>query len=166
MESIKTLYVVRHGKSSWEQAGVDDIDRPLKERGIRNAYEIAEIVNKSYPKPDCLITSPAARALSTALIFSRMLATKTEQFIIRESLYLANVGDIESLLFEQSNKWNTIMIFGHNPGFTDFVNQYSYLGLENLPTAGLVYMQFKAAGWSDIDKNNLLTCSTEFPNEI
>jgi phosphohistidine phosphatase len=166
MESIKKLFVVRHGKSSWEQPGVEDIDRPLKERGIKNSYEIAELITKKYPHPDCLITSPASRALNTAIIFSRILNTPPDQLIVKDSLYLAEVEEIEEILFEQNNKWNSIMIFGHNPGFTDFVNKYSNLRLQNLPTAGLVYMQFKADKWREIAKNNLLDCSTEFPKEI
>ena len=165
MGSGKTLYIVRHGKSSWDHPGVSDFDRPLKEKGIRNAYEIAETLNVKKAGPEVIYTSPAARALNTAVIFSRVLNFPDNKIYVRKDLYLADAEEILEIIKETSPEVNSVMVFGHNPGFTELVNHLSDLRLPNLPTSGMVCLQFSSKSWVDIEKGNLSSSYCEFPGD-
>ena len=163
MGLLKTLFIVRHGKSAWDQTGISDIDRPLKDRGIRNAYEIAETLKKKHTKPDAIYSSPAARALNTAIIFSRVLEVPSDHLYVKEDLYLADLSEIIDVIKETDTSINSVMVFGHNPGFTDLANYLSELRLQNLPTAGLVCLQFNIKTWDEIDKRKLASSYFDFP---
>ena len=163
MDLQKTLFIARHGKSSWDQHGVADFDRPLKERGIKNAYEIAEFMVSKELLPEIIYTSPAARALNTAIIFSRVLNFPEKDIFLRNELYLADFEEIMNVVRQTSVGSKSVMIFGHNPGVTDLANFLSDLRLTNLPTAGLVTLTFTARNWNEVQKSNLISSSCDFP---
>ena len=163
MGKTKTLFIVRHGKSSWDNNSLSDIDRPLKERGIIDAYSVADKIKNNNLIPQLLITSSAIRALHTATIFARVLGINKENIVILKDLYQAETEKIIQIIRSTSNEVDSLMIFGHNPGFTDVVNKLSNLSLGNLPTSGLVKIVFKVDKWKRIDKVSLVDESYEFP---
>ncbi len=112
---MKTLFIVRHGKSSWDYDDISDIDRPLNERGIRDGYKMAGRLKKSGRKPGMIISSPAARALHTAIIFQRTLGISDRKFILDRDLYEAETEDIMEVIFGVDDGVESVMIFSHNP---------------------------------------------------
>ncbi len=166
MSLNKTLFIVRHGKSTWDYHGVDDIDRPLKERGIRNASEMAGYIKKQNIFPEMIYSSPAARAVNTALIFARIFDFPEDKFFIKNDLYMSDTDDILNVISETSAKVGSLMIFGHNPGFTDLANYLSELRLANIPTSGLVILDFSCEEWKGIGRSNLISGISEFPNNF
>ncbi len=164
MITTKTLFIVRHGKSSWDFEEVSDIDRPLKEKGIKDAYDIAGRLKDKGMIPRQIISSPAIRALHTAIIFSRVLEIPEKHIIISADLFHSDPEDILDLLGHTPASIESLIIFGHNPGFTDLANILSRLSLSNIPTSGLVMLEFKTDSWKKIGRNTLVKESFDFPS--
>lgn len=162
---MKRLYLIRHGKSAWDSEGTQDIDRPLKEKGINDAYEMAGRLVRTGSLPELLLTSPAARASHTALIFARIMNVKDEAIEIRENLYLAGPSEILGVIGTIPDNINSAALFGHNPGFTDLANKLSNLRIDNVPTSGMVVMDFQTSLWKDISNKTLLSASFDYPSK-
>jgi phosphohistidine phosphatase len=163
MKHLKVLQVARHAKSAWDSDGVADIDRSLKSRGIRNAYEISRRLKLDGLIPQKIISSPADRALHTAVIFARVFEYPLEQLEINNILYAASLETILDLIRGIRENFNTIMIFGHNPEFTEIVNHFAKKTLDNIPTSGVVTLKFDCTEWSGIDRSNLERQLNTFP---
>lgn len=160
---MKILYIVRHGKSAWDLPGIKDIDRPLKERGIHDAYEMAGRIKEGFSKPDILISSEAARASHTALIFKRELEIRDHDFFIEPKLYHAEVEDILEVIYGIDDSLESAMIVGHNPTFTEFANDICGSYIDNIPTSGLVYGKFNTGKWTELNKSLLVEDLFDFP---
>jgi len=161
---MKVLHVVRHAKSSWDDNGVADIDRSLKSRGIRNAYELARKLKLDNLVPQKIISSPADRALHTAVIFARVLNFPLSELEINNMLYDSSTEKILEKIRNIGNEFKSVMIFGHNPEFTDLVNHFVKSPLDNLPTAGTATLKFNTDKWMEIDRDNLEGCMFNLPN--
>lgn len=148
---MKTLYLVRHAKSSWEHL-VDDFDRPLIERGILDAHNISMFLKNKEIQPQMLYSSPAARALQTAVIFARNLDVSYKNLSLEPVLYHIGAKDLLSWLRKRPENQDVIMVFGHNPGITDFVNKCIDHHIDNVPTTGVAHLEFDVDLWSQIDK--------------
>ena len=149
---MKKLYLVRHAKSSWKHEGVKDMDRPLKGRGIRDAYSTSEWLRNQGDRPDVLVSSPATRALHTALIFSKNLSTQFNEIEIEEAIYNASVKELMDLVKSFDDQYESVMLFGHNPTITEFVNKCIDHRIDNVPTTGVACLSFEKDSWADIDK--------------
>ncbi len=149
---MKTLYIVRHGKSSWDYDNVKDIDRPLKEKGIRDAAEMAGRLRDMGRKPERIISSPATRALHTATIFQRILQVSGTNFKLDEDIYDASRDDLLGVIYGIPDSTNSVMIFGHNPGMSHLAGMLTTLKLDHLPTTGLVIIDFETEKWTMINK--------------
>jgi phosphohistidine phosphatase len=160
----RKLFIIRHGKSSWESI-VDDIDRPLTERGVRNSYDMAKCLMDSAMVPEAIYTSPAARAQHTANIMSRIWKVKDEDIHTRADLYLPEVNEIGEVIFEIPDSYMSAAIFGHNPGFTQFVNRFMSQPLENLPTAGIVVLNLEMDSWTDLYNGKVLEVTVDCPKK-
>lgn len=147
---MKTLYVVRHAKSSWDDPSLSDHDRPLNELGIRKTKIIVEYLKRNKVKPDLLKSSSANRALSTAEIIAKAINYPIEDIEIEDNLYHASSEEVYSELFVLPNSINSVMIFGHNPTFTYFVNGFVNPKMDNLPTSGVVSISFETDEWEKI----------------
>ncbi|MDO9260332.1 MAG: histidine phosphatase family protein [Flavobacteriaceae bacterium] len=158
---MKTLYIVRHAKSSWEFDQIKDYDRPLTERGINDAYLIASVLKEKIKKPDVFISSSANRALHTAIIFSDTLGYPLTNLKINRSLYSFSDGYLLKTIYALDDDFDAAMIFTHNHGINDFVNKFGDKMIENVPTAGVVAIQFEENHWKNIKKGN--TILIEFP---
>lgn len=145
---MKTLTLVRHAKSSWKDSSLADRDRPLNKRGERDAPVMARRIAAAGIRPSLIMSSPAVRAWRTATTVAREIGYPIE-FLQRESgLYLASLREIQEVLAAQDEKFNSLMLIGHNPGLTTFAN-FLVPGLtDNLPTAGVVCVNINQDDWN------------------
>lgn len=164
MKHLKVLHIVRHGKSSWDFDGTADIDRTLKSKGIRNAYEIARKLKLSNLIPDKIFSSPANRALHTAVIFARVFEYPLSELTIVNTLYESSASKISDMIPEFDEGCRSVMIFGHNPDFTDLANYFLKSPIENIPTAGAVTLKFNTTTWAGISRENLEKHIFNFPS--
>lgn len=148
---MKQLYLVRHAKSSWREEGLADMDRPLKGRGVRDAYNTSFWLESQGYLPDLILSSPATRALHTALIFSKSLHYSFSDIAITASIYEASTADLQNVVQEINDQYNNVFLFGHNPTITDFVNKCIDHRIDNVPTAGVACLKFNVSQWSEID---------------
>lgn len=163
---MKRLYIVRHGKSSWDLESIRDIDRPLKEKGINDAYKMARQVAAKEPKPQLIISSNAIRALHSAVIIHRELKLAPEVLTISVELYHADVDEILQVIYTVDDNIDFLMIFGHNPGFTELANYLSNLNIMNVPTTGMVILDFEVSKWNEIDRNSIAKERFEYPRNL
>jgi phosphohistidine phosphatase len=158
---MKTLYIVRHAKSSWDYEGIKDIDRPLKERGINDAYLISNVLQKKIATPDVFISSCANRALHTAMIFTYTFNFPLANLRISKSLFNFSDGYLIKTVKALDDGFDSAIIFSHDHGISDFVNKFGSIHLDNVPTCGVVGIQFDTNHWKDIKSGK--TFLTEFP---
>lgn len=151
---MKTLTILRHAKSSWKDTGLSDHDRPLNKRGERDAPIMASRIQQAGIRPSLILSSPAVRAWTTAKLVAKNISYPIEFLQRDERLYNAGVRRIIDVLTEQDIGFSSIMIVGHNPGFTDFAN-YLVPGLtHNIPTCGVVSVTVDSDDWNlKADKN-------------
>jgi len=159
----RKLFIVRHAKSSWDHEGLADIDRPLANRGLRNAGEMAERLLVKKMVPQLLLSSPANRALNTALIMSKIWGAGAENFQIKETLYDASISGIEQVLAGVPSDITSLAIFGHNPSFTAYANMFLKQRLDNLPTAGVVIVTLESKNWEGIVRKNVKETYVDYP---
>ncbi len=146
----KTLYIVRHAKSSREETNLKDWERPLLEIGIERANKVSRILKRKKIYPDKIISSHAFRALNTAVIFAIGLDYPADEIDISHDIYGKKPGNVIDLIKRQDNSVNSLMIFGHNPVFTDLYNLLSGEKLPNLSTSAVACIQFETENWSKI----------------
>ncbi|HKK63961.1 MAG TPA: histidine phosphatase family protein [Bacteroidales bacterium] len=161
----RKLFIIRHGKSSWESV-VNDIDRPLTERGVRNNYAMAHKLKDDMVVPEAVYTSPATRAFNTAIIMSQIWELKDHNIFVRNKLYLPEVDDIYSVVYEIPNDFSSVAIFGHNPGFTHFVNEFLKDQIDNLPTSGVVVLSLKLNSWTDLGSAEVVDTIFNYPKRF
>lgn len=145
---MKNLYFIRHAKSSWGDVMLDDHDRPLNNRGQRDAPVMARRLLGIDVAPDGILSSTANRARQTAGQFMDILSV--DNAIYLRELYHAWPSTIEAQIRNLPNEWKTVLVFGHNPGYTDLANQLKndlYIG--NLPTCGIVGASSDVKEWKD-----------------
>ena len=149
---MKTLTIVRHAKSSWNDPMLVDRERPLNKRGERDAPVMGQRINAAGIRPSLIISSPAVRAWTTAKVVAQQLGYPRE-FLQREGdLYLASLDTLLDVVALQDPGFNSLMLFGHNPGLTDFVNYLVPDLTDNLPTAGVVAVNFEHDDWRLYDR--------------
>ena len=147
---MKKVFIVRHAKSSWNDPKLSDIDRPLKGRGVKDALIVSNWLSQNHEIPDVLFSSPATRALHTAMIFARNLNFPFSSINIDEDLYMCRAEKLLQFIESTNDDFNSIMIFSHNPTITDFVNMYEHQEISNVPTSGVVCFHFPIDSWKDI----------------
>jgi phosphohistidine phosphatase len=163
---MKRLFLVRHAKSSWDDSSLDDIDRPLNSRGQKNAPEMGLRLRKQGIIPDLLISSPAKRALTTAKKISEEIGYPKKNIQIDDRLYHGSSSSMISIIQSLKKKINSVMLFGHNPGFTDFANSLCGINIYNIPTAGIVAIDFSTDSWSEVDYNTGELVFFDYPKKL
>jgi len=144
---MKTITIFRHAKSSWDEPGLNDHDRPLNKRGERDAPLMADRLKAAGIRPSLILSSPAVRAWTTAKIIARQITYPTE-FLQREpGLYLAGVNKLFDVIAAQDEGFNSIVVVGHNPGLTELANALVPNLTSNLPTAGFVSVLVNVETW-------------------
>lgn len=150
---MKTLFLIRHAKSSWDDLSVKDIDRPLNGRGKKNAPMMGKILFDKGVRPDVIITSHAKRAGSTAKKIARELNYDKENILIEEKIYEAEIKSLLKIVNGLNNKWTTVILIGHNPGFTEFCNYLSGSDILNIPTCGVAEIHFDFNDWKMVSQD-------------
>ena len=146
---MKSITLVRHGKSSWE-FDVSDALRPLKNRGINDAKLVANQFVKSYESPDFIYSSPAVRAFSTCKIFLEVFNLSEDSVIVKDGLYDFGGESVINFIKRLPNNYNSVMIFGHNHAFTSIANIFGDKFIDNLPTSGLIKLNFDISDWKEL----------------
>ena len=160
---MKRLVVLRHAKSSWDSEGVSDIDRPLKTRGINDAYALSRELKELLKGIDLVLCSPANRALHTAAIFSEGVGFAAEKIKVTAKIYEANESALRKLIMEVDSTVNTLMVVGHNPTFTYFVNEMLPHPIYELPTTGCVIFNFDIESWAQLASSKLTEYTIHSP---
>ncbi len=148
---MKTLFILRHAKSSWDFPELSDFARPLNERGEKAAPFMGELMKVKNLVPDLIVSSPAERAKQTATLVKDAAELDAEiQF--NHKIYEASPQSLLYLIAEFEDEFDSVMIVGHNPGFESLVR---ILSGENpgMPTAALAVIELEIESWSEISAN-------------
>ena len=159
----KELLLVRHAKSSWDDPYLDDHDRPLNERGLRNAPEMGKRLQGWDICPDAWISSTALRAITTAEILAEQVGFPEDQIQRTKDLYHASATEFQGFIAELDDAICSAILFGHNPGMTSLVANLYGLQIDNLPTCGVVYLQFNENTWSAVSSAPPARAYFDFP---
>jgi len=147
---MKRLLLIRHAKSSWDDASQADVDRPLNARGSRDAEAMAKRLAEQVKKIDVFFSSPAKRAKTTARKFVAAYKAGKEQLVLVDGLYLAPESFFYSFISNTENRFNTIAVFAHNPGITEFANDLATaVKTDNIPTCGIFAVTINIDNWKD-----------------
>jgi phosphohistidine phosphatase len=152
--AMKTLYVMRHAKSSWGEPGLDDFDRVLLEKGKKRTKNIIDFLLKKEVKVDLIISSPAVRALETARIMARGLNLPDESLRLEKTIYNSEPDQFYDLFYELPSSVNQLMIIGHNPTVTDFINDFLARKIDPLSTSAIACIAFDTEEWTKITAGN------------
>ena len=148
--TMKTVYLVRHGKAAGRDTEMPDFERTLIERGRNDSMEVAERLQKQGVNPSLIISSPAARAIQTARIFAENLKYPKKKILTRKALYDQTDDAILDILHSIDDEHDTVMLVGHDPSFSYFAGILAKNFDENLPTCGVVGIECKIKTWTDI----------------
>lgn len=145
---MKTLYLIRHAKSDWAIETIPDVDRPLNSRGYADSHKMSQELKEKKISPDLVLSSPAIRAISTALIFCRKLNYDPSLLMINKNLYYTNAKEYLKVIGSIDNKYNTVFLFGHNPIITDCANVLAGPLAEEMSTCGIAGIKSKTNDWA------------------
>ena len=161
---MKELILIRHAKSSWSNPLLEDFERPLNKRGAKNAPFMAKILKQKELNPDLIISSPSKRTKDTLDFFIKEFDYKRE-IIFEESIYEAPYINILKVIKNIDDKHKTIFLFGHNPGFNDLADFLLGRFEENIPTCGVLKIDFDTNYWKNISKDNSKLIFFNFPKK-
>lgn len=146
---MKTLLIIRHAKSSWDSTDRNDFDRPLNDRGKRDAPVMARRLIKAGLTIDRFVSSPAKRARQTAEFFAEAFGKKEKEIQFIPELYHAALETFKSVVAGLDDQNDTVALFSHNPGITAFANILSSVKVDNMPTCAVFAVKSPAAHWSE-----------------
>ena len=148
---MKTLLLMRHAKSSWDEPELPDFDRPLNKRGEKDAYRMGKLIKKEKLTPDMILSSPAVRAKAT----TQAVVDKIEyddEVLYLDSLYLGEPENYFRALIELSDDVERVLVVGHNPGL-ETVLQIMCGKVESLPTAAIAYLKVPVRKWKVLNQH-------------
>lgn len=151
---MKTLYLMRHAKSSWSFDDLSDKQRPLNDRGRDDAPLMGEALKKRDIRLDLLVSSPAVRAMSTAALVAHELEYPPEKIEVIEAIYEASVPDLLTVVRELPDAAESVLLVGHNNTLTEFANLLSPSEIPDMPTAAILCLKFSADQWARVDRAN------------
>jgi phosphohistidine phosphatase len=147
---MKTLFLLRHAKSSWDDTSLPDRERPLEPRGERNAAKMSRRWSQRHAKPDLIMSSPAARALATANVVAQGQDYKTKNIAVDDRLYAATVHALLAVIQALDDRLDRVMRVGHNPaGFMELAHHFSS-EITHMSTCALAELKFEADSWGGI----------------
>ncbi len=147
---MKTLYLMRHAKASWEEPGVTDINRPLVPKGVKKTGLVVDFLLKHGATVDLYISSPAVRAYETAKIVAAGLNFPVNKIKTDRKIYDGYYDRILDLIYGTPDEVESLMIFGHNPTITQLANLFLHPGIDNMSTSCVVCLSFDTATWAEI----------------
>jgi phosphohistidine phosphatase len=148
---MKKIIFVRHGRAEEPSSLISDFNRSLTTKGKNVSEQMAMILKEKEKDPAVLITSPAFRAYETAIIFARALDSDPDKIILKNNLYSrTTLNSFAEIIEKTSDDINTIILFGHNPSFTEIPDRLARDGCDFLPKSGIVCISFKSETWKGI----------------
>lgn len=162
---MKTVYFVRHAKSSWKDLTLRDKDRPLNKRGKRDAPFMANLMKEKGVQADAIISSPANRAYTTACHFASALGVEELSIHKEEPIYEAYDTDVLEIIQELPNTYQTIFVFGHNPSFTSIANLFTTDYITNVPTCGIVQIEASINNWKNFGEQTGKLIAFYYPKQ-
>jgi len=148
---MKTVLLIRHAKSSWEDITIDDFERPLNDRGKHDAPEMAKRLLKRKQSIDAFISSPAKRARKTALIFAEEYKFDKDKVKFHDYLYLPSTENFNKAIASAPDKADNIAVFSHNPGITAYANELTDVKVDDMPTCAIFAVTVDIKHWSDFE---------------
>ena len=163
LHSVKTLYLLRHAKSSWDDPDLRDFERPLSQRGFRDAPVMGLRFASCGNQLQCILTSPARRARTTARLFAENIGFPSEHIASNPELYLAGTGMLLRTARLLDENCSAAMLVGHNPALTEFANLMAVCGIDNIPTCGLVKLSLNVEHWCEIEAGGASLLEFDYP---
>jgi phosphohistidine phosphatase len=160
---MKQLLLIRHAKSSWDDPSQNDFDRPLNKRGNKDAPVMAGRLADKKIKIDAFISSPAERALSTCIYFAKAFDIKKKEIIEVEELYNPRIESFYKVISEVDNSRDTIALFSHNPGITEFVNELTSVHVDDMPTCSIFAVKVDIKNWNEFTEAEKLFWFFDYP---
>lgn len=162
---MKTLLLIRHAKSSWDNPTLSDFERPLNKRGKKDSPEMGKRLKLQQIIPDLLLSSPAERALATCHAIANEIGYAKSKIRTDRNLYHAEDAEILRIIQSLDNTYSCVWIVGHNPGLTDFVNLVADATIENIPTCGVVACTLQIQSWDEAGRKMGIVTSFEYPKK-
>ena len=156
---------MRHAKSSWKEPDLDDFDRPLNNRGQRDAQFIGQKLKEKNILPDVIISSPAKRAITTAKELAEQIGYPEKDIIEDENIYEAAGGELLSIIQNIDDKFSSAMLVGHNPGFTSVHNYIADQFIDNIPTCSIAFIDLDLDSWKEVEPNTGILVDFEYPKK-
>jgi len=163
-DPMKRIVFVRHAKSSWTDETLNDMERPLNERGKVDAPLMADKMRSMGLVPDALVSSPARRARKTAQKFAKVYRFEPE-IILDDRIYEADEEMLMNVIRDFPPQAETVFVFGHNPGFTWFVNGLCNVRIDNIPTCGCAVVELASDTWKNTSNDNNKLIAFEYPKK-
>jgi phosphohistidine phosphatase len=163
---MKTLYLLRHAKSSKDNPDLKDFERPLAERGIGDLPVIAERFKARKGNVDCIICSPAVRTKTTAKMFAREIGFPGDEIGGNPELYFAGSNMFLKAASLLDDEYEAAMLVGHNPAITEFANEMANADIDNIPTCGLVQLSLPIDAWAEIEFSKAELVDFDYPKKI
>lgn len=161
---MKTLFLVRHAKSSWDDPALPDEDRVLNDRGRRDAPKMGKRLAKRDVVPDLILSSPARRALTTAKIIAKKLGYKLKNIEVDDRLYASTADDLLEVIRKLGDKRESVMLFGHNPELTELAHRLSN-EITHMPTCAVAEFTYNTKSWSKIGKAKAAEVALDYPKK-
>jgi phosphohistidine phosphatase len=147
---MRYLTLIRHAKSSWKDPDLRDFDRPLNKRGRHNAPLMGRVMKKNGLTAERILSSPAERAITTARLIAAELGYPERQIEQLDELYAAGSEQLLRCVQALEKGVTRVALVGHNPGLTQFCNDLSGAGIDNLPTCAVAVIEFDLDEWSAV----------------
>jgi len=147
--AMKTLFLVRHAKSSRDDPTLPDRERPLNERGLHDAPVMGKRLAGRHAKPDLIMSSPARRALATAHLFADEIGYQHEKILVDERLYASSEENLLAVVRALDKTLEHVMLVGHNPEFTDLAHRLSS-GIVDMPTCAVAEFRYDIQSWPQV----------------
>ena len=163
---MKTLYLLRHAKSSWSFDELSDQERPLNDRGRDDAPLMGQALAKRRICPDIIVSSPAVRAMSTALLVAREMQFPHEKITVEPGIYGAEADDLLAIIKGLPDAAGSALLVGHNPTITEVANALSPSSLNEMPTAAVVCLRFSCDRWEEVGKANAEFYFYDYPRNV
>ena len=161
---VKTLFLIRHAKSSWDDVSLSDTLRPLAKRGRRDAPKAGDRLSKRGVSADLILSSPATRALTTAKIIAKRLSYDPKNIVVDHRLYPGDVDELLDLVHKLDDELERVMLFGHNPGLTELAHGLSN-AITHMPSCAVAEFTFDAELWSRIGGASLASAALDYPKK-
>lgn len=162
---MKTLCLLRHAKSSWKEQGLSDFERPLNKRGKRDAPEMAGRLRERTFFPELILASPARRTRKTAEVFAVALGYPVGKIVWLEEIYHADLEGLLSILRGIEDGMARVLLVGHNPALTILAEWLSGERIGNIPTCGLLALDFSVLSWGKIERAGGRPLFYEYPKK-